>query len=127
MRECDVLLDDFDAGRIQIFPHELHVRVAWCLQRRYSYEEAFARLARGIKEIAAHAGVPGKYHETMTRAWFELVTKADALERHPELLDPTLLVRYYTSERLEAGRHDWLEPDLAPLALPAPSTDRSRA
>jgi hypothetical protein len=129
MPERDLLIDDFEARRIggSAFPHERHVHVTWGLQRRYSHEEAFAHLVKGIKEIAARAGVPGKYHETMTRAWFELVAQAESLEGHPELLDRTLLARYYTPERLDAGRHEWLEPDLAPLALPAPSTGRSRA
>ena len=53
----------------------------------------------------------------MTRAWFELVSQAESLDAHPELLDRTLLARYYSRERLEAGRHEWLEPDLQPLVL----------
>jgi hypothetical protein len=122
------LLDDFEAGRINgsEFPHERHLRVAWGLSRRYTRDEAFARLAQGIRGIAARAGVPGKYHETMTRAWFELAAQAESLDAHPELLDRSLLSRYYSAERLEAGRHEWLEPDLSPLLL-APVTDRSRA
>jgi hypothetical protein len=124
----DTLLDDFEAGRIpgSEFPHERHVLVAWSLSRRYSHEAAFARLEAGIKDIAARSGVPGKYHETMTRAWFELVTQAESLDTHPELLDRSLLARYYSRERLEAGRHEWLEPDLAPLLL-APVTGRCPA
>jgi hypothetical protein len=115
----DSLLDDFGAGRIagSAFPHERHVLVAWSLSRRYPHEEALARLAAGIQGIAARAGVPGKYHETMTRAWFELVAEAESLEAHPELLDRSLLAHYYSPERLEAGRHAWLEPDLEPLVL----------
>jgi hypothetical protein len=122
------LLDDFEAGRTDAtaFPHERHVEVAWGLSRRYPHDEALARLAEGIRGIAARAGVPGKYHETMTRAWFELVAQAESLQRHPELLDRSLLARYYSPERLEAGRHEWLEPDLAALLLPLP-TGRSRA
>jgi hypothetical protein len=122
------LLDDFEAGRINgsEFPHVRHLRVAWGLSRRYTRDEAFARLAQGIRGIAARAGVPGKYHETMTRAWFELAAQAESLDAHPELLDRSLLSRYYSAERLEAGRHEWLEPDLSPLLL-APVTDRSRA
>jgi hypothetical protein len=122
------LLDDFEAGRIpgSAFPHERHVRVAWGLSRRYPREEAFARLAEGIRGIASRAGVPGKYHETMTRAWFELTAQAESLDAHPELLNRSLLARYYSPERLEAGRHEWLEPDLQPLAL-APTTGRSPA
>jgi hypothetical protein len=122
------LLDDFEAGRIpgSEFPHERHVLVAWSLSRRYPHEEAFARLAAGIKGIAARAGGPEKYHETMTRAWFELIAQAESLEAHPELLDRSLLARYYSRERLEAGRHAWLEPDLEPLQL-ASATGRSLA
>jgi hypothetical protein len=122
------LLDDFEAGRIPggAFPHERHVQVAWGLSRRYPHEQAFARLAEGIRGIAARAGVPGKYHETMTRAWFELVAQAETLDAHPELFDRSLLARYYSPDRLEAGRHDWLEPDLQPLVL-APVTGKCPA
>jgi hypothetical protein len=122
------LLDAFEAGRIPglAFPHERHVLVAWGLARRYPHEEAFARLAKGIRGIAARAGVPGKYHETMTRAWFELAAQAESLDAHPELFDRSLLTRYYSPMRLEAGRHKWLEPDLQPLVL-APATGRSPA
>jgi len=125
---AESLLDDFEAGRIDggEFPHERHVLVSWLLSRRYQHEEAFDRLAAGIQGIAARAGVPGKYHETMTRAWFELVAQAESLDAHPELLDRSLLTRYYSREQLEAGRREWLEPDLAPLVL-APVTGRCPA
>lgn len=121
------MLDDFEAGRLpgSEFPHERHLQVAWGLSRRYPREEAFAALAAGIRSIAARADVPGKYHETMTRAWFELAAQAETLDEHPELLDGSLLARYYSPERLESGRHEWLEPDLRPLVL-APVTDRCR-
>ena len=122
------MLADFEAVRIpgSAFPHERHVQVAWDLSRRYSREEAFARLAEGIRGIAARAGVPGKYHETMTRAWFELVAQAETLDAHPELLDRSLLARYYSPDRLDAGRSEWLEPDIEPLLL-APVTGRCPA
>jgi hypothetical protein len=122
------LLNDFEAGRIpgSEFPHERHVRVAWSLSRRYPHDEALRRMAEGIRGIAARAGIPGKYHETITRAWFELVAQAESLDAYPELLDSSLLARYYSPERLAAGRHEWLEPDLRPLVL-AQATDRSRA
>jgi hypothetical protein len=122
------LLDDFEASRIlgSAFPHERHVQVAWGLSRRYPHEQAFARLAEGIRGIAARAGVPGKYHETMTRAWFELVAQAETLDANPELFDRSLLARYYSPERLEAGRHEWLKPDLQPLVL-APVTGKCPA
>ena len=122
------MLADFEAGRIpgSAFTHERHVQVAWDLSRRYPREEAFARLAEGIRGIAARAGVPGKYHETMTRAWFELVAQAETLDAHPELLDRSLLARYYSPGRLDAGRNEWLEPDIEPLLL-VPVTGRCPA
>jgi Flavin reductase like domain len=116
------LLKAFEAGEIagNDFPHRSHVRVAWELSRRYEPEEGLRRLIAGIQGIAVRAGQPTVYHETITRAWFELVSSADDLAEHPELFDKTLLGRYYTAGRLEAGRERWLEPDLHPLTLPPP-------
>jgi hypothetical protein len=111
----DELLRAFEAGELTDFPHERHVQVAWALAQRYEPEEAFARLAEGIRRIAAHAGVPGKYHETITRAWFELVRGHPDLEDAPLLYDRGLLARHYSPERLAAGRDRWVEPDLLPL------------
>jgi flavin reductase (DIM6/NTAB) family NADH-FMN oxidoreductase RutF len=119
MESDDELIDAFETGRIEgaDFPHERHVRVAWELARRYPQDDAFARLVVGIRGIASRAGNPGAYHATITRAWFELIAAADSLDRHPELLDKTLLRRYYSADRLAAGRDRWLEPDLQPLRL----------
>ena len=118
------LLSAFESGRIDNtdFPHERHVRVAWGLARRYQHEEALSRLTVGIRGIAERAGRPGVYHETITRAWFELIASVEALGQYPELFDKELLDRYYSPERLAAGRGEWLEPDLHPLRLPAPES-----
>ena len=56
--------------------------------------------------------MPERYHETMTRAWFELVAHAAGA-----LLDRRLLERYYSQAVLESGRDRWVEPDLRPLVL----------
>jgi flavin reductase (DIM6/NTAB) family NADH-FMN oxidoreductase RutF len=116
------LLSAFESGRIDNtdFPHERHVRVAWGLARRYHHDEALSRLTAGIRGIAERAGKPGAYHETITRAWFELIASAETLGQYAELFDKGLLDRYYSPERLAAGRGEWLEPDLHPLRLPAP-------
>jgi len=116
------LLAAFEGGEIDNadFPHERHVSVAWMLAQQHPREEAFARLVAGIRRIAERAGRPGAYHETITRAWFELIAAVDDLARHPELLDKTLLSCYYSTARLAAGRDRWLEPDLHPLRLPPP-------
>lgn len=123
----DELVAAFEAGTIDggVFPHEAHVRVTWALARRYERDDALRRIADGIRGIAARAGRPGVYHETITRAWFELISAADVLDEHPELFDKRLIARYYSPEALAAGRERWIEPDLAPLALPAPVAGRS--
>jgi flavin reductase (DIM6/NTAB) family NADH-FMN oxidoreductase RutF len=130
MIDFDKLLSAFQAGEIAgaDFPHERHVQVTWALAQRYPRDEAMGRLIEGIRGIAARAGRPGAYHETITRAWFELIAGAPDLALYPELFDKSLLQRYYTPARLAEGRERWLEPDLHPLRLPAPelAADRTR-
>lgn len=115
------LLAAFEAGQVDNagFSHARHLQVAWMLSQRYCHEQAFEKLTAGIQRIATRAGRPQAFHLTMTRAWFELIAAADDPDHYPELLDKTLLSRYYSPERLAAGRHAWLEPDLLPLCLPA--------
>jgi flavin reductase (DIM6/NTAB) family NADH-FMN oxidoreductase RutF len=119
----DSLVTSFEAGMIDgaEFPHEAHVQVAAELARRYGPEEGYRRLSVGLRGIAARAGRPDAYHETITRAWFALIAGAGDVAEHPELLDRTLLGRYYSQGRLAAGRETWLEPDMHPLALPPPA------
>jgi flavin reductase (DIM6/NTAB) family NADH-FMN oxidoreductase RutF len=121
MESIEKLVAAFERGEIEgsDFPHERHVRVARGLARRYPRDEALRRLEAGIRGIAERAGRPGAYHETITRAWFELVAEAESLEAHPELFDRALLDRYYSRAQLAAGREGWLEPDLSPLRLQA--------
>lgn len=118
----DELVAAFEAGKIEAadFPHEKHVRVAWGLARRYGREEGLRRMTTGIRDMAARAGQPEKYHHTITRAWFELIAGAESLDANSVLFDRTLLARYYTPGRLGDGRARWMPPDLRPLALPAP-------
>jgi flavin reductase (DIM6/NTAB) family NADH-FMN oxidoreductase RutF len=116
------LIEAFEAGEVDNtgFSHADHVHVAWILAHRYPPEDAYRRLVAGIRGIAQRAGRPAAYHETITRAWFELISEVDDLSQHPELLDARLLGRYYSVQRLAAGREVWLEPDLHPLRLPPP-------
>jgi hypothetical protein len=122
MDDSDLIVA-FEAGTLAAadFRHERHVRVAWGLQRRYGRAEGLRRMAAGIRAMADRAGHPEKYHVTVTRAWFELVAGADEVRDDSDLFDRTLLTRYYTPERLKAGRERWVEPDLCPLTLPATS------
>ncbi|HEY6150573.1 MAG TPA: flavin reductase family protein [Gaiellaceae bacterium] len=122
MKWADDLITAFEAGRIDgsAFRHGDHISVAWGLAQRYPADTALERLTDGIRAMAERAGRPGVYHVTITRAWFELIAGVDDLAKHPELFDRSLLERYYSPERLAAGRTRWVEPDLHPLRLPPP-------
>src|SRR5579859_2446109 len=122
------------AGR---FGHRQHVELTWLAVRRHGAPQAAELVGEGIRRTATAAGAPGRFHVTMTRAWVELVahhlaadlaTNAaavggapgdfDALAaRHPDLLDKTLLSRFYRPQTLaaDAARTAWVEPDLEPF------------
>jgi flavin reductase (DIM6/NTAB) family NADH-FMN oxidoreductase RutF len=123
------LIAGFEAGTIagNEFPHEAHVRVTQLLIARHSRESAYDRLVKGIKGMAERAGNPAAFHETVTRAWFELIALALDPAAQLVLLDRGLLGRYYSRETLAAGRTRWIEPDLHPLVLPPPPVATDRA
>ena len=120
------------------FDHLAHVRVAWVyLQEAASIDEALSRMRDGIRRFAAAAGVPQKYHETITVLWMRLLADvragdalgdlADVLRAHPALADKHLPLDYYSRELLfsDAARAAWVEPDLRAIAPPrAPRTPR---
>ncbi|MCY1018451.1 hypothetical protein [Pyxidicoccus sp. MSG2] len=110
------------------FRHREHVRLAWLCLREHGFESGLERVRGLIQRYAAALGATGKYHETLTRAWAELVqvgldaapglTSFEAfLEARPELTDSRLLDRHYRKETLDsqAARAGWVAPDVAPL------------
>jgi hypothetical protein len=116
----------FEAGSITPaqFDHLAHVRVAWVyLQETASLDEALARIRDGIRRFAAAAGVPQKYHETITVLWMRLLAQvraagasgelSDVLRAHPALADKDLPLQYYSRERLfsDEARATWVDPD----------------
>jgi hypothetical protein len=128
----DAVLQAFAACQLDPakFHHADHIRLAWLCVNRYGAGRAEARLLDGIRKFAEHAGVPRKFHFTITIAWTRLVTAAqnnspaannfsDWIQLHPELLDRNLLAKYYSldSLRTEDARSGWVEPDLAPLGI----------
>src|SRR6188768_2066903 len=75
--EVNGLLADFEAGRIDpaSFPHRDHVQVSYELLERYPFPEALLHLARGLRRLAAKAGRPEVYHETITAAFLALIAE----------------------------------------------------
>jgi hypothetical protein len=122
------LLDGFLEGTLDpaAFHHGHHVRVAWLLLRERSAHEALALLSAGLRRLAAKAGRPDRYHETITAAYFFLVGERTARQadcgdwdsfarRNPDLLcwQPSILERYYSSETLgsELARRVFVLPE----------------
>lgn len=97
------------------------------LVRRALRHEGGDRVSRAIRRfVDLHA--PGKYHETITRAWVQLVWAAlhegghdegfDAFwHAHPDLADKDRLLTFYRPQALasDAARRAWVEPDRQPL------------
>lgn len=113
--ETTLTLADFEAGRADptTFSHREHVRMSYELLERYRFPEALFRLAKGLRQLAANAGVPGKYHETITVAFLALIAErrwhggSEGWEEfaavHPDLLQKELLAKIYDPAVLESS------------------------
>ena len=91
------------------FDHGAHLAMALeYLRASPSFDEAAARMEETLRAKASAAGVPEKYHHTVTLFWMRMIAR---------LMDKELPLSYYSPERLlsEAARLGWLEPDLRPL------------
>lgn len=123
------LLTRFESGAVPAreLGHRQHLEVAWLYLARLTPEQTGEALREGLRRLAAANGVPELYHETLTRAWIQLVAWARAerpaasfdelLAVHPELLDRALPQRFYSPELLASpeAKAGWVEPDRAPL------------
>jgi hypothetical protein len=113
--------------------HAAHLAVGLWHVGRYGRDRALSRLRSAITRLNESHGTvnsaTGGYHETITRAYVELLSAfaarhagKSAAERVTALLadplsDKKALLRFYSRERLESvqARLGWAEPDLAPL------------
>ena len=96
----------------QAFDHAAHVRTAYLLLiDTGAFALALQRMCDALKGITAKAGVPEKYHETITVAFMALVhekmaTTPDAdswpefAAKNPDLLQTTPLKAIYSAEQL---------------------------
>ncbi len=109
------LLADFEAGRVDplSFPHRAHVEVSYELLQRHPFPEALLHLARGLRELAARAGRPEVYHETITAAFLAVIAERrlrdhysgweDFAARNPDLLRKELLADFYELAVLQSA------------------------
>lgn len=118
------LLDAFEAGDIapEDFSHRMHVEAAIALLDRAEFLDAAQRYQRAITRLATRAGAPHKANVTITLAFLALIAERmrtphtsidDLIDRNADLLDPKVLQRWYSRERLtDAGaRTALLMPD----------------
>jgi hypothetical protein len=92
------------------FPHQEHVRLAYGMLERYPFGEAVARFSRGVKLLAAKAGRPDIYHETITVAFLAVIGErrarslsnswAEFEEHNSDLFDKRCLERWYEAKQL---------------------------
>ncbi len=108
------------------FHHADHVRLAWIYLREGSLIEAIDCFTTSLQCFAAHHGVPGLYHETIS--WAYLLLIHERLQRdgpqkdfesfraaNGDLFDwkPSILGRYYAPGTLESdlARKIFVLPD----------------
>lgn len=121
---ADLTLADFEAGRADpaAFSHREHVRMSFELLQRYTFPEALFRLAKGLRQLALSAGVPGKYHETITVAFLAVIAERrlgggfvdweDFVAGNRDLLRKEMLMEFYEPAVLEssAARETFILP-----------------
>jgi hypothetical protein len=86
---------------------------------RLPLEQAEETVRATIQAFAQRHGVPGLYHETITRAWVRLIAThhetsfGEFLEANEYRLNRELLWRFWTPEILgsEMAKRQWVEPD----------------
>jgi hypothetical protein len=119
-------VDAFEACAIANtdFHHADHIRLAWIYLREHPLLEAIDRFTTSLQRFAAHHGVPGLYHATITWAYLLLIHErmngeagfAAFREANPELFTwkPSLLERYYRPTTLgsERARRVFVLPDV---------------
>lgn len=75
------------------FPHSEHVRLGYEMLGRYGFGDAVSRFARGLKLLAAKAGKPQVYHETITVAFLALINERTPAARLEDGANSKPLIR----------------------------------
>jgi hypothetical protein len=110
------------------FHHRDHLAVAVVYLYAADPETAMDRMRASLKRFAAHHGVSGLYHETLTRFWLRQVEmrfdrgqclRDSVRSIQAQLSDKNLAFEYYSRERINSqeAKEKWIEPDLKELAV----------
>lgn len=120
---------------LEQWTHRAHLRVAFLYLRRYGLDEAVTRMRSGIQRFNAASQTPEAvdrgYHETITQAWLHLIwadmpaadpdqSSVEFVDARPDLGEKRVLLQHYSRERIMSweAKHQFVEPDLAPLPRP---------
>lgn len=104
------------------FHHRDHLAVAVVYLYAGDFPSAMDRMRAALQRFAAHHGVGGLYHETITRFWLEqaeqrldrgLCVSESVRKVQRELADKGLLSQYYSKQILDSSeaREGWVEPE----------------
>ncbi len=107
------------------FPHREHVRMAYEMLGRHDFAETVLHFSRTLRAMAARAGRPQAFNQTITVAFLAVIAQrlaeapavgfADFAARNADLFDRSLLARWYRPEQLSSpqARGTFLLPDPA--------------
>jgi hypothetical protein len=126
------LMAAFEAGTLDpaAFRHADHVQLAWAHLRHDAPPRALDRFCAGLRRLAAAAGKPERYHETITWAFLLLINERmertgreldwdEFARRNPDLLRwrPSILEDYYPPDVLasDLARRVFVLPRPSPL------------
>jgi hypothetical protein len=108
------------------FPHREHIRMGFEMLRRHNFAETAYHYSYALRTMAARAGRPEAFHQTITIAFLSLIAErmlrgddADFLafgRANPDLMEKCALAHWYNPERLAmaAARSTFLLPDRVP-------------
>ena len=120
-----ITLQRFVRGEIQAadFPHREHVRMAFEMLRSHDFAESLLHYSRTLRGMAARAGKPQAFNQTITVAFLALIAQrmedaagvdfAGFAARNPDLFERSVLSRWYRPEQLASplASRSFLLPD----------------
>ena len=109
------------------FHHRDHLTVAVVYLYASDLETAMDRMRASLKRFAAHHGVTGLYHESLTRFWLlqveQHMDRSNCLNRcvgaiQEKLNDKNLAFEFYSRKRIDSkeAKDIWMKPDLKEIS-----------
>jgi hypothetical protein len=122
------LVRQLEAGTLPAaeFSHRNHVRAGWFYLNQLPLRDAAHKFRDTLLRYVRGLGAEDKFHLTLTLAFMHVIRArmnepSESWEsfaaRNPDLFDNarSLIARHYSAARMADGRHQFAEPDLAPL------------